>query len=133
MPLSTNSYQNSRFSTWFLSVTLLLSSLLFSGYAGKTTARYLQPVQTAWNYTNNYKTAPRTVSYKKAAAALYVTNTINKKTAYKVALSRYSNLIQLKLSAACRIFNEVSSVRRFACVKLIPGNSEEDSPLSIAV
>ena len=133
MSVSTNSYEDSRFSTWLLSITLLLSLSVFSGYAGKTTARYLQPVQTGWNYINNYKKPPRTVSYKKATAVVYVTNAVNKKAAYKAALSAYSNLIQLQLTAARRVFNEISFVHRFTSVQLIPGNSAEDNPPSMAV
>jgi len=133
MRVSTNSYQHSRFSTWLLSITLLLSLSVFSGYAGKTTARYLQPAQTGWNYINNYKKPPRTVSYQKATAALYVTNAVNKKAVHKAALSAYNNLIQLRLTAACRVFNAISFVHRFASIQLIPGNSAEDNPLSITV
>jgi len=133
MSVSTNSYQNGRFSTWLLSITLLLSLSVFSGYAGKTTARYLQPVQTGWNYINNYKKPPRTVFYKKATTVVYVTNAVNKKDVYKALLSAYSNLIQLQLTAARRVFNDISFVHRFTSVQLIPGNSAEDNPPSMAV
>ena len=133
MSVSTNSYQNGRFSTWLLSLTLLLSLSVFSGYAGKTTAHYLQPVQTGRNYIDNYKKPPSTVSYKKATAVVYVTNAVNKKDVYKAVLSAYSSLIQLQLTAARRVFNAISFVHRFTSVQLIPGNSAEDNPPSMAV
>ncbi len=76
MQVTSYTYHTNKLQTWILSVTLLLGLSVFSGYAGKTTVRYRQPVQTTWNYTNNDKSAPGAVSYKKATTTLCVTNNI---------------------------------------------------------
>ena len=130
MPNNKNTSWKDNFLTWVFSLILLLGLSVFSGYIGKSTTRFRQPVQTAWQYTNYHKTATRSISYRKAAAVLYLPNAIINDREYHVSLLGYNKCIRVKLITACMRFHLTKTTHRFARVKIIPGNSEE-LPFSI--
>jgi hypothetical protein len=124
MQISPGIYQKNKRSMWLLCIGLLLCASVFSEYTGKSYIQHQQAIQTSWQY-NNAKTATRSISYKKAVAALYETNAISRSKEFQNAVHAYNRLVQVKFINACSIFNATESVHSFMR-KVIPEDSEEN-------
>jgi hypothetical protein len=129
MLIASNKYQKNTLFSRLICISILLSLFIFLGYAGKSSFHFQPLVQTAWQYVISNTAEKNTVLYKTAAPGIHETYAVTAFTDYKIALTAYNNLIQVRLTGLNKAFNFAENLHHFIALQIVPENSDEDFPI----
>ncbi len=115
-------YPKNRFSQFLLAVSLFFTVFSFLGYAGNSKSQQSQTTKT--EFSHNFKTGKKIISYKKGIAITSQYSSLNKTREYeKQALSVYNKLTKIKFDANSLHRYSFKLAARFFQLKTIPQNS----------
>lgn len=110
-----------KLTNWWLGAGLLLALLLFAGHSSRTPARYVHPVQIAWQYKRQSSISKQSSWY---VQPLYSIKTTAPAAAgdYKHALLYCHRLVSVRLSKSFQIAVSIKITRRLLRIQSFPEN-----------
>lgn len=121
MQFDTNSSVGNKWQVWILNLALLVYVSVSPACIGKSAYHVQHTTYTAWHFTNQ-QAATRKLVNKNPVIVLKKANAVNQALPYKHSAETYSKIMQTKLLAANKTFQQLFPALVLARMKTIPGH-----------
>jgi hypothetical protein len=132
MQITLQTYRKNKLAAWLVCINFLVSVSFFTGYTGKSVVHCKQPVQTVQQCSYRSKSTMRSISYKKANAALCEMVTKNNSANYKSSRFTYNKLVKVKFINARKLFCTAEIKYKLIRNTLLTNSPEEPLAPSLA-
>jgi hypothetical protein len=117
-------YRQNQLSKWLLAITLVCNCFIFQGTAFNSSSEQQKSIQTELIFSHKQKFHKRIIFFSKEFTPSTVKDYFEKHGT--TFLSRYNNLVTVKLVSLSKEMYSFQIADRFLQIKTIPQSSDED-------